>query len=101
MNESFNKYVFLNETLDWQSFHFKILQLIFESDKNPELILIFDKINTNNKSLKNFRISSKSIKIKNIHKLIPYNLNSLNIGELDDSSFKGFVKTLIFKNFVF
>ena len=91
---------FLIETHDWQCFHFKIPQLIFDSDKNPELILIFDKINImNNTSLKNLRISSKFIKIKNIHKMIPYNLNSLNIGELDDSSFKGFCENLDFQKF--
>ena len=75
---------------------FKLVLPFFNLDnrKYPILGEFLDKINLNEKqkNLKYFYFQANIFKLNNIRNLIPYNLVSLHLGELDLDTFKSFLE---------
>ena len=91
----FNLFILIKKEI----FILKELKLVLpffnmDNRKYPIIGDFLEKINLNQKqkSLKNMHFQANIFKLNNITNLIPYNLLSLNIGELDLDTFKIFVE---------
>lgn len=88
------------EVCPLQNLVLKTPHLFFDSVRNPGLISMIDQIDLeNNLFLRNLNISAKFNKLTNIQKLIPYSLNFLNIGELDETSLNALYTNLDWTKF--
>jgi len=88
------------EVCPWQNLVLKTPHIFFDSIRNPGLVNMIEQVNLeNNMFLRNLNISAKFNKLTNIQKLIPFNLNYLKIGELDDTSLIALYKNLDWTKF--
>ena len=91
----FNLFILMNkEVFSLKEFKLSLPFFNFDNRKYPIIGDFLEKINLNEKhqSLKNFYFSANIFKLNNIINIIPYNVSSLHIGELDVDTFKTFVE---------
>ena len=99
----FNVFILLDkEKMYLKEFKLILPNFIFDNRNYPIITEFFENINLlkKNPQLKIFILEAQLHKIYNLRNIISYNLQSINIGELDIESFKYFVEFYQSENFL-
>ena len=91
-----------NMKLNLSSFNLQTTNFFFDNNKYPFLEEFLDKIviySNNELKISKLTCQMKFINIKNLYRIIPYNVNQLSFGELDNKTFIYLIEYLTSSNF--